>query len=45
MLTVQVVKTDITNESTMAITNATNSKLILSGRVGEAINRKGGPSI
>ena len=38
-------KTDITNESTTAITNAANSHLMHGGGVAGAISRKGGPSI
>ena len=45
MLTVQIVKADITQETTDAITNAANSQLMLGGGVAGAINRKGGPTI
>ena len=45
ILTVKIVKADITQETTDAITNAANSQLMLGGGVAGAIDRKGGPTI
>ena len=41
----QLVKGDITEQSTDAIVNAANAQLILGGGVAGAIRRKGGPAI
>ena len=45
VLTVEVIKADITDEISMAITNAANSRLIHGGGVAGAIKSKGGPTI
>jgi O-acetyl-ADP-ribose deacetylase (regulator of RNase III) len=42
---IELVRGDITNESTDAIVNAANLNLILGGGVAGAIRKKGGPSI
>ena len=45
VLTVEVIKADITEEISMAITNAANGNLMHGGGVAGAISRKGGPKI
>ena len=44
-LTVEIVKNDITKETSDAITNAANGKLKHGGGVAAAIRKAGGPDI